>query len=127
MKRHSINYDEILSDYTTHVNKTLKSKRIMKIIFFVISVSIMVLSIIFLIWGGFFVASQSKSENFNIQDYLIPAISALTSFLTVFIIIPKIIAKYLFNSKEDSAMKDVIESIQNYDKNVRKELIKKNK
>lgn len=122
LKKHSYNYDDILSGYTTHVIKTLKSKRIMKIVFYGISVAIMVSSVCFVIWGGVFVADQSKNSDFDLYNYIVPVISALTSFLTVFIVIPKIIAKYLFNSNEDTSMKDIIESIQNYDKDIRKEI-----
>lgn len=34
LKKHSRNYDSILSEYTSHVEKTLKNKRFMKMFFF---------------------------------------------------------------------------------------------
>lgn len=120
--RHGQQYSKILESYSNHLNYTLSFKRTMKKVFFWVAIAIMALCIIGVIIFGTVVVFNANNEEFNIQDYLIPLFTALTSFLTVFIIIPKIIAKYLFNSNEDDVMKNVVSSIQDYDKYVRGDL-----
>lgn len=125
LKKHSRNYDSILNEYTSHVEKTLKNKRFMKMFFFWLSISVMILCVIFIICSVLFVIYEYKQNtDFNVQDYIIPVVTAISSFLTVFIIIPKIIAEYLFNSSEDAVMKDIVSIIQDYDKYVRDNLSK---
>lgn len=124
--RHICDYDNILRNYATHVDKTLKHKRIMKAIFFGLSVFTMFACIIIIGVCVIYLLSNICNQNFDILDYLAPSITAITSFLTVYIIIPKIIAKYLFNSKEDEVMKNIIASIQEYDKYIRDSLHNKN-
>lgn len=85
----------------------------------------MILCVLFIICSVLFVIYEYKQDtDFNVQDYIIPVVTAISSFLTVFIIIPKIIAEYLFNSSEDAVMKDIVSIIQDYDKYVRDNLSK---
>ncbi len=120
--KHGQQYTEILDTYSKHLNKTLSLKRLMKKVFFWVAVGIMGFCILGIIAFVIVVAANAKNENFNIQDYIVPLFTSITSFLTVFIVIPKIIAKYLFNSNEDDVMKNVVSSIQDYDKFVRGDL-----
>lgn len=122
LKMHSYNYDNILNSYTIHVSKTLNTKRIMKNVFFWLSFTIMTLFSLAVVACPIIFLIKSKTVEVNILDYIAPAITELTSFLTVFIVIPKIITKYLFNSNEDNVMKDIVSSIQKYDKYVRNNL-----
>lgn len=116
---HINDYDNILRNYSNHVDKTLYHKRIMKICFFTMSILIVIACTVITIICIICLLCNIGDTNFNIIDYIIPTITSITSFLTVFIIIPKIIAKYLFNSKEDESMKEIISSIQEYDKYIR--------
>lgn len=126
--KHNESYDSILNDYTKHVSKTLQAKRWMKKVFYWIAVIIMIISFLYIIICSIIIITNLSSNlSFNLQDYLAPLISAVVSFLTVFIIIPKIIAEYLFNSGEDSSMQNIIASIQEYDKFVRGDLHKNQK
>lgn len=127
LKKHTDDYDTILNSYSDHVSKTLKSKRIMKCVFFWLSFSIMSLFSLLIIACPILFLIKPTTGNARLLDYIVPAITALTSFLTVFIVIPKIIAKYLFNSNEDTVMKDVVSSIQKFDKYVRNGLRGKSK
>ena len=117
--KHIIDYDNILRNYSNHVDKTLQHKRIMKIWFFVMSLLIVFACTAITIICIICLIHNIGDTDFNIIDYIVPTITSITSFLTVFIIIPKIIAKYLFNSKEDESMKEIIASIQEYDKYIR--------
>ena len=123
--KHTQDYDTILRNYSTHVEKTLQHKRIMKVIFFGLSVFTMLSCVALIVVCIGILLFNIPKENFDVIDYIAPTITAITSFLTVYVIIPKIIAKYLFNSKEETAMKDIITSIQNYDKFLRDSLHQK--
>lgn len=123
LKAHSEKYGELLDIYTQFVQTTLNSKHEMKSSFFKLSTDILkviivcfttsiVISItLVLVYGTKYISS--------ILPVLLPE---LISFLTIFIVIPKTIAKYLFNSKEENIMKDIVVSIQNFDKSVREKL-----
>lgn len=124
LSRHSENYDDILKNYTNHVSETLKSKRNMKLAFFIVALSTMGLTVLSIAACVIIIAINAQNESFDVQDYIVPVVSALVSFLTTFIVIPKIIAEYLFNSNEDSVMKDIVSSIQDYDKFIRNDLHK---
>lgn len=118
-------YGNILSQYVDHIAKSLKSKRYMKVWFFVISLVIMLAFVLFLIiFCSVIFVSFKDDASFSIKYYLLSIIPVITSFLAVFIIIPKIITKYLFDSKEDYAIRDVISDIQKYDRKIRKNLLK---
>lgn len=119
LKEHSKNYSSILSNYTTYIEVTLRTKRKMKLFFFWLAFSVMVTSVISLIALTVFTLISSQKEDFNASNYIIPCATAITSFLTVFIVIPKIIAKYLFNNNEENIMQKIVESIQEYDKYIR--------
>lgn len=125
LTQHINDYDDILRNYAIHVDKTLKHKRRMKITFFAISIITMLACISIIVVFIAHLLKNSCDENFDALNYIAPAITSITSFLTVYIIIPKIIAKYLFNSKEDESMKAIISSIQKYDKYIRDSLSNK--
>ncbi len=122
MKKHSGEYDKLLSAYTSHIEKTLNSKRNMKLWFYVISIIVMFLSTVILIICVIYTISSIHNSSLGFLDYIPSCVTALSSFLTVYIVIPKIIAKYLFNSHEENVMKDIVTSIQEYDKQIRKKL-----
>ena len=126
LKEHSKNYDTILLNYTSYLEKILNSKRIMKNFFFWMSFSIMIICILCMVILIFVAISLANNENFDITNYIIPFCTSIISFLTVFMIIPKIIAKYLFNNNEEAVMQTIIASIQEYDKYIRTQLTDKN-
>ena len=51
----------------------------------------------------------------SIIDLLAALVPSLVSLITSFIVIPKVIAKYLFNIKEENSMVEIIKSLQSYD------------
>lgn len=119
LTHHNDSYDSILYNYTDHVSQTLKTKRFMKKFFFWVSLSVMMLITILVFVCILVTCLNAGNSNFDAQNYIIPGVSALASFLTTFIVVPKIIAEYLFNSNEDSVMREIVSSIQEYDKYVR--------
>lgn len=122
MTKHSGEYDKLLSAYTSHIEKTLTSKRRMKFWFYLISIIVLIVSTLTLIICVIYTIDGINNSNLGLLDYIPSCATALLSFLTVYIVIPKIIAKYLFNSHEEDVMKDIVTSIQEYDKQIRKKL-----
>lgn len=122
LKEHSKNYDSILLYYTSYVEKTLRSKRTMKKAFFWLSFGVMIICVLSVIALIIFTLFSSQKTDFDAANYIVPCSTAIASFLTVFIIIPKIIAEYLFNNNEESVMQNIVASIQEYDKYVRTNL-----
>lgn len=120
--QHTEDYDTILRNYSTHVEKTLCYKRRMKTVFFIMSIIIMVTCIVLVCICIYNLLTNISEKDYNVINYIAPTITSITSFLTIYIVIPKIIAQYLYDSKEETAMREIISSIQEYDKYVRKSL-----
>lgn len=126
LSKHIKDYDDILRNYAKYVDETLSQKRKMKNMFFIVSILTMIFCVIIVAICVKCLLDNFYNPEINALNYIVPTLTAIASFLTVYIIIPKIIAKYLFNSKEDKAMKDIISSIQEYDKYIRDSLHNKN-
>lgn len=52
----------------------------------------------------------------GIAEWCSIVVPALAAFLTVFLVIPKVVTEYLFNAEEEKYMSEIIRNIQNYDK-----------
>ncbi len=114
MDEHSKHYGNILSAYSKNVERTLSMKRKFKIIFFVFALaSLLFTSVVFyLIVNKAFNYIGKGYSNFSIISTLL---SAVISIITVYNVIPQIIAEYLFNKEEDKTMTDYVSKIQGYD------------
>ncbi|HJA49181.1 MAG TPA: hypothetical protein H9790_07660 [Candidatus Agathobaculum intestinipullorum] len=60
------------------------------------------------------VLSYAAFGSFSDTAFIIAAISSFVELIAAFIILPRIIAKYLFNTKEDSQLIKIIKSMQEY-------------
>lgn len=58
----------------------------------------------------------------SILEALSGIIAALVALIGTFMVIPKIITKYLFNKNEEDHLATIIGKIQEYDKNIRERL-----
>ncbi len=115
MNNHSAKYTELLAEYINNSKESSIQKRRFKNVFFWVAISMLVLSFMLfvLLCGSLFF----KMDNVKITS-LTSFISSLIGLLSLYIIIPKIIAKYLFNIKEDKNMTKIVKSIQTYDEKV---------
>ena len=111
IKEHNNSYTELLKLYVENSKRALLEKRIAKIVFFLLNIVIM-----FLITKSFVVLINTGNIN-KLETSTI--ISFTTSFLSVFIILPTIIAKYLFNVNEENNLVSIIKNMQEYDKHIR--------
>lgn len=113
-EKHETAYTEILNAYSTNIVKTLSKKRFYKTLIFWLSFVLLAS-----ISVGMFVLLAILIVTDHIQDILdwcSIIVPAVVSFLTIFIVIPRVITEYLFNAEEEKYMSEIIKNIQNYDK-----------
>lgn len=104
-----------VSAYANRIQKNLKLKSIYSYVFSIIAVLVIVTTIIVL-----FVTAWSIYKTNNINVGLLTAlITAFGTLIATIILIPKIIAEYLFSVKEDEYMADIIKSLLAQDDKIR--------
>lgn len=116
---HNTSFEQLLQDYVDAAKYNQKYKRGMKIAFFVITMSVVVLlnvSFVFIsIWGIW----MQKNPQVDMVDILPPIIASFASVITSIITIPKVIATYLFDKTEDVHLSSMISEMQKYDTSIR--------
>ena len=122
---HSQSYSALLDVYVSDLKRKSITKFILKIIFFAATLTALGFVVgMFCVTVDYVKDFLSTNENLNelsmeaifgILTVIVPAISSL---IVAFIKIPHIIAKYLFDAKEDSYMNQIIKNIQNHDKSL---------
>lgn len=119
IKSHNISYKLLLNLYLDCVGSNLIQKRDMKNKFFTISCATMIgtafLEIGCIILAAIFALMGKDLSNFDFASL----ISVSVSFLTVYIVIPKIIAEHLFNNNDEDTMSDIIKYMLNHDRHIR--------
>ncbi len=120
MKERNEKYSEILSLYTSDVKKVLWTKFIFRIIFLVVSLAALI--------GTFAVFCVvlwwliHKNVNVGYLETIVSVLSSMVSMVTVFIVLPKIMTKYLFDTEEEKNIYNVVKQIQDYDQVIRSNL-----
>lgn len=123
---HGNQYTDLLKFYIKNVRISNILKIVLKISFFIIIILIMVVLSLFFgysIYKSFEIIDnldilQDNSKHNSIESIIGvigTLISSFTTLLVSIIKLPEIIAKYLFNRKEEAHMSKIIENIQNYD------------
>lgn len=116
MTAHSAEYTKLLEEYIKNSKETSSQKRTFKNAFF--WVAILTLCLSFLLFAGICVYfSVQDFSQIDVEDFA-GLVSSLVGLLSLYIIIPKIIAEYLFNVKEDKHMAKIVKSVQKYDAKV---------
>ena len=116
--RRSCAYNKILSHYEESIRLNLRNKRIYQMATFFVSLFILLITAI-----GFFVIFH-KCSSFALLDRLTVMIPLIISFLTVFIVIPKIITEYLFNKNEEKYMMELLQNLLKFDIHMKKNIQK---
>ena len=114
LSHHNEDYSALLDIYVANAKESLNDKRKYKKIFYYSSLIVLAGIIITLLISSI-IAFTSKSS----LQTIVTLITAATSFMTAFIVIPKIIAEYLFNTSDETNFTDIIKNMQEYDKSVR--------
>lgn len=117
--QHNQQYTDLLNCYVENAKKSLDDKRKWKSIFFYGSIVTMGTLLIML-----FVALITAIDKDNTIQIVTKLIAATVSFASVFIVLPKIIAEYLFNTSDEKNMVDIIKNMQEYDKSLRENIKK---
>lgn len=106
-------YEEILTEYKNNLKENFALNRRLKICFFIVCAIILLAEcgfqahIVYKVFDPTF-----TDESFNL--ILSSVVSLTGTFLTTFIILPKTIAKYLFNAKEQKDMKNIMKQMQKH-------------
>lgn len=116
MNEHATEYTELLRAYIANSKSSAKQKKWFKTTFFLVSIAMLVCS--FLLFGLISIKLMEKEWKSIDVTALAGLISSLVGLLSLYIVIPEIIARYLFNQKEDEDMTKIVESVQNYDEKV---------
>ncbi len=106
-------YHKLLTDYVYHNELRLRAKREQKLKFFWASMSILFISIVF----SLMMMCRVLQGNGAITEKMVEVIPAMTTFLTPLFVIPKIIAEYLFNTKDEEHMIETVKQIIEHDNN----------
>lgn len=114
MVSHNASFTKILDAYEENASASLKQKRTFKNVFFYgvcfVLVLVALLSAAVIIVG---LVGMISIENIGVY------FTALGTFLTSFIVLPKVIAEYLFHPEEEKGMTDIVKAIQEYDTKIR--------
>ena len=114
LSHHNEDYSALLDIYVANAKESLNDKRKYKKIFYYSSL-IVLAGIIITLLISIIIAFTCKRS----LQTIVTLITATTSFMTAFIVIPKIIAEYLFNTSDETNFTDIIKNMQEYDKSVR--------
>lgn len=127
--KHQRSYTQLLKNYVDSSIFNITIKIIFKIVFFIFALYIWYLMLTTFKESSAF--ALDFIQNFEDSDFTQICVSlagvvlpALITLITSFLVIPEIIAKYLFNSEEENSLIEIIKSLQTYDHNIYKEKIK---
>lgn len=119
LTKHNEQYTTLLKVYVNNFHKVAIDKRAHKRILFYVSIFLLIiitLATIALMFLSLYYLVTDQADTLEVIPQLI---ASLSSFLGTFIVIPKIITKYLFNKKEEENLANIIEKIQQYDRDIR--------
>lgn len=119
-------YSALLEAYVNNAIKNNKQKVIFKWIFLILAVIVIVSTLGGIFWGLYIINKLTSSENsrlgITIANCITAVLTAIVPFITVMYVIPEIIAKYLFNTEDEKNMAEIVKSIQDYDKSLRRRI-----
>ena len=125
--RYTDAYIGILDTYKKQYGESSKNKKALKSDFFKMikvliywMIAIFVIAVVgTIILIGLMIGKKYTSTGLIINT-MVPIVSSLVTMSISIIKLPKIIARYLFNKKEDNSIRDIIKNIQEYEINVLK-------
>ena len=111
-------YSAILGDYEKSIKHNFNTKKKFKVAMFVVSLVILCVTTICTFAAFIILSVLGTLESLSV---IIPL---LISFLTVFIVIPQIIANYLYNKDEEKYMVEIINNLLKHDLDLKEHLDK---
>lgn len=82
--------------------------------------SLVCISLIAVLFAITYMTFAYSHLSFQVSNIVTIVTAIGTAFISSFIIIPKIITKYLFNPEEEKHMRKIVQNIQKYDLKIRK-------
>ncbi len=120
--RYTDAYIGILNVYKNYIRESIKNKFRLKSLFFAlvcVIMAVMIALFFFSIYWSFGLFSDMVEAHSQPSSVITGAVTAVVSSLvtmtTSIIVLPKIVADYLFNKKEDRSMTKIIGNIQGYE------------
>lgn len=120
MKERNGKYSELLDAYTQNAKRVLWIKVIFRIVFLVVSIGALIGT--FTVFCITIWCILTKKVEAAYIETIVSILSAMVSMVTVFIVLPKIMTKYLFDIEEEKNMYNVVKQIQDYDQVIRENL-----
>lgn len=120
MKERNGKYSELLDAYTKNAKRVLLIKVIFRIVFLLVSVGALIGT--FTVFCITIWCILTKKVEAAYIETIVSILSAMVSMVTVFIVLPKIMTKYLFDIEEEKNMYNVVKQIQDYDQVIRENL-----
>ncbi|MCI8731051.1 MAG: hypothetical protein HFH57_07915 [Lachnospiraceae bacterium] len=120
MKERNKKYSEVLDAYVSNTKKVLWIKLVFRVIFLLVSMGTLVgIFVVFcaVLWW----AANGKIEAGYLET-VVTIISSMAAMMTVFIVLPKIMTKYLFDVEEEKNIYNIVKQIQDYDQVIRENL-----
>ena len=121
MKERNKKYSEVLDAYVSNTKKVLWIKLVFRVIFLLVSMGALVgIFVVFcaVLWW----AANGKIEAGYLET-VVTIISSMAAMMTVFIVLPKIMTKYLFDVEEEKNIYNIVKQIQDYDQVIRENMI----
>ena len=115
VNKHNDYYSSFLKEYVCNYKQKNKNQKIMKWAFFILIMILMIAIVTIPLICLFVLVNKNNFNTYNLTAIL----SALAGAITSFIILPKIIAKHLFPSKEDDKTDTIFKSMIDYDNSLR--------
>ena len=120
MKERNKKYSEILDIYALNVKLVLRIKIIFRVIFLIVSIGALVGTFVLFC---FVLRWVTYSEiKIGYLEYIVSIIASRVSMITVFMVLPKIMTKYLFDIEEEKNIYNIAKQIQDYDHIIRDNL-----
>lgn len=104
-----VEFGRFLENFVNNQNTKEKQKKWFKIIFF----TVIMLLMIFIVISPFVMVLVFRKQMTDVT-LLGAIIASLVELVSAILVLPKIIAEYLFNKAEDANMMKIIESMQTY-------------
>lgn len=106
-------FNQFLENYTNEYKNKSEQKRKLKDIFFVVILSILGIIVV----GSMILLIVLLNLKLNISNIIITLISTSAEIITSLLILPKIIAEYLFDKEEEQHLNEIIGKMQEYNLN----------
>ena len=120
--QHNESFTKILEAYSKNLNASSEQKILFKKVFFGLCCGILLLTflmIVAVIFIVIYMIFRYQHLDFNINGiHTILGVLA-GAFLTTFIVLPYVISQYLFNTKEESNMMQIVNLIKEHDLQLR--------